>query len=76
MKYKIFVSANQEELRKERFAIKEIINDNQTLRNYFDVFLFEDSPAKSKSPIRTYLKHVDNSDIYICIIGKEYGVQG
>jgi predicted HTH transcriptional regulator len=76
MKYKIFISANQKELRKERFAIKKIINDNQTLRNYFDVFLFEDLPAKGKSPVRTYLKHVDDSDIYICIIGNEYGVKG
>jgi len=76
MKYKIFISANQKELRKERLAVKEVINDNQTLRNFFDVFLFEDLPAKGKSPVRTYLKHVDNSDIYICIIGKEYGIKG
>jgi len=75
-KYKIFVSANQKELRKERLAVKEVINNNQTLRNFFDVFLFEDLPAKGKSPIRTYLKHVDGSDIYICIIGREYGIKG
>ena len=33
MKYKIFVSANQKELRAERFAIKNLINDNATLLN-------------------------------------------
>ncbi len=75
-KYKIFVSANQKELRKERFAIKRVINDNQTLRDFFDVFLFEDLPAKGKSPARMYLKNIDNSDIYICIIGREYGTKG
>jgi predicted HTH transcriptional regulator len=76
MKYKIFVSANQKELREERFAIKDLINDNATLRQCFDVFLFENLPAKGKPPIATYLKHVCGSDIYLGIIGKEYGDKG
>lgn len=76
MKYKIFVSANQKELREERFAIKDLISDSSTLRQCFDVFLFEDLPAKGKSPIATYLKHVCGSDIYLGIIGKEYGDKG
>ncbi len=73
MKYKLFVSANQKELKGERFAIKEVINANSTLRGFFDVFLFEDLPAKGKSPVTAYLKKVANSDIYVCIIGKNYG---
>jgi len=76
MKYKLFVSANQKELREERFAIKDLINDNSTLRQCFDVFLFEDLPAKGKSPAATYLKHVCDSDIYLGIIGKDYGDKG
>lgn len=76
MKYKIFVSANQKELRSERLAIKDLINDNPTLQQCFDVFLFEDLPAKGKSPVATYLKHVCSSDIYLGIIGKEYGNKG
>jgi len=76
MKYKIFVSGNQKELRSERFAIKDLINDNTTLRQCFDVFLFEDLPAKGMSPVTTYLKHVCDSDIYLGIIGKEYGDRG
>ncbi len=31
-KYKIFVSANQRELKEERFAVKDIITNNSTLR--------------------------------------------
>lgn len=76
MKYKIFVSANQKELKAERFAIKEVINNNFTLRGVFDVFLFEDLPAKGKSPRATYLKHAANSNIYMCIIGNRYGDKG
>jgi predicted HTH transcriptional regulator len=76
MKYKIFASGNQKELRPERFAVKEVVAENTALRNLFDVFLFEDLPAKGKSPIRTYLKQIDNSEILIVIMGKEYGIKG
>jgi len=76
MMYKIFISSNQTELKEERAAVKEIILDNPTLRNFFEVFLFEDTPAKGESPVTSYLKEVDNSNIYIGIIGKEYGVKG
>jgi predicted HTH transcriptional regulator len=75
-KYKIFVSANQRELKEERSAVKGIIINNPTLRDFFDVFLFEDLPAKGKPPAATYLKQVDDSDIYIGIIGNEYGTKG
>ena len=74
--YKIFISSNQTELKDERAVVKEIILDNPTLRNFFEVFLFEDTPAKGESPATSYLKEVDNSDIYIGIIGREYGVKG
>jgi len=76
MKYKIFVSGNQKELRSERFAVKEVVTGNAVLRNLFDVFLFEELPAKGKHPIKTYLKHIDNSEILIVILGKEYGIKG
>ncbi|RLF34173.1 MAG: hypothetical protein DRN08_04880 [Thermoplasmata archaeon] len=76
MKYKLFISANQKELRKERLAIKDVINGNATLRGFFDVFLFEDLPAKGRSALATYLKNVTNSDVYICIIGNTYGDKG
>jgi ATP-dependent DNA helicase RecG len=76
MKYKLFISANQKELRDERLTIKEVIVGNSTLRSYFDVFLFEDLPAKGKSAVTTYLKNVTNSDVYICIVANVYGDKG
>ncbi len=75
-KYKIFISANQKELHEERLAVRDVINNNSTLRQCFDVFLFEDLPAKGKSPAAAYLQHVSDSDIYVGIIGKEYGHKG
>ena len=76
MKYKLFISANQTELREERLAVKDVITSNATLRGFFDVFLFEDLPAKGKSAAATYLRHVTNSDVYVCILGQKYGDMG
>jgi len=56
MKYKIFVSGAQKELKKERRAVKEFIRKDALLSEYFDVFLFEDSPAKSKSAEVAYIE--------------------
>ncbi len=64
MKYKIFVSAVQKELKEERRAIKKFILEDVLLSEYFDVFLFEDAPAKSKSAEKNYLHEVRRSNIY------------
>ena len=42
-------------------------------KTYFDVFLFEDVSAKSKSAKAVFLGEVRDSDIYIGIIGQQYG---
>jgi len=48
MKYGIFVSGVQKELKAERRAVKDFILSDVLLSEYFDVFLFEDVSAKSK----------------------------
>ena len=74
MKYKIFVSGAQKELKKERRAIKDFVHKDALLSEYFDVFLFEDAPAKGKSAETSYIEQVRKSDVYMGILGKEYGV--
>jgi len=76
MKYKIFVSGAQKELKKERRAVKEFIHKDVLLSEYFDVFLFEDSPAKSKPAETAYIEEVRKSNIYIGILGQQYGGTG
>jgi len=76
MKYRIFVSGVQKELKAERRAIKKYILDDALFSEYFDVFLFEDAPAKSKSAEKSYLDEVRKSDIYIGILGNQYGGAG
>jgi predicted HTH transcriptional regulator len=76
MRYKIFISGVQKELKAERKAIKDFILADPLLSEYFDIFLFEDSPAKSKSAETVYLEEVRKSDIYIGILGQKYGSSG
>lgn len=75
-KYKIFISGVQKELKTERRTVKDFILDDALLTEYFDVFLFEDAPAKSKPAESVYLGEVRESDIYIGIIGQQYGAIG
>lgn len=72
-KYKIFISGVQKELKEERRAVKDFILGDVLLSEYFDVFLFEDSPAESKSAEKAYLDEVNKCDIYIGILGYQYG---
>ena len=72
-KFKIFISGAQKELKAERRAVKEFILGNVLLSEYFDVFLFEDAPAKSKCAEKAYLDGVTGCDIYIGILGDQYG---
>jgi len=71
--YSVFVGSVQGELREERLAVKEIITQDVLLKQYFEVFLFEDLSAKSKSAEKVYLDEVSKSDILILLLGKDYG---
>ena len=73
MKYKIFVSGVQKELKEERFAVKELTAEHVLLKEYFKVFLFEDSPAKGKYAKSSYIDEIRKCDIYLGILGNEYG---
>ncbi len=74
--FKIFISSVQSEFKDERIALKTFIEADKLLGNYFDVFLFEDLPAKSAPSEKTYLKEIAQSDILILLLGKKYGNVG
>lgn len=73
MKYRIFVSGVQKELKAERLAVWEMVEGNVLLKDYFRVFLFEKAPAGGKSSKTVYLKEVRGCEVYILILGDEYG---
>jgi ATP-dependent DNA helicase RecG len=73
-RYKIFISSVQKELGAERRAVKDFITHDPLLSRFiFDVFLFEDIPAGDRKPDDIYLSEVQRCDIYLAILGKEYG---
>ena len=45
------------------------------MRRFFEVFLFEDVPASDRRPRDVYLNEVVRCDIFVCILGKEYGFE-
>ena len=73
MKLKIFISSVQREFAEERRMLVDYIRRDPLLGSFFSVFLFEDSPAADVSAENLYLPEVEASDIYLGIIGGEYG---
>jgi ATP-dependent DNA helicase RecG len=70
----LFISSVQKELAAERRALKDyILHDPLLSRFISDVFLFEDIPAKDRKPDDIYLSEVEQCDIYLAILGNEYG---
>jgi len=73
-RYHLFISSVQKELAAERRSVKEyILHDPLLSRFISDVFLFEDIPAGDRKPDDIYLSEVEQCDIYLAILGNEYG---
>ena len=70
----VFISSVQKELAEERRAVKDFITQDPLLSRFIgDVFLFEDIPAGDRKPDDIYLTEVEQRDIYLAILGNEYG---
>jgi len=57
----------------ERVAIRDFIQGNRLLSRHFDVFLFEDLPAKDRRPDNLYLDKVEQCVVFVAIFGQQYG---
>jgi predicted HTH transcriptional regulator len=74
MMLRVFISSVQKELAEERRAVKDFITADPLLSRFIDdVFLFEDIPAGEQKPDDIYLSEVKERDIYLAILGNEYG---
>ncbi|MFA5390099.1 MAG: DUF4062 domain-containing protein [Candidatus Omnitrophota bacterium] len=74
-KRKIFISSVQKEFKDERAALRDFISGDPLCRRYFDCFLFEDIPAQDRRPDAVYTDEVRDCDIYVCLLGNEYGAE-
>ena len=70
---KIFISSVQKEFAKERKQLAKYIRNDPLLRLFFDVFLFEETPAQERNASDVYLNEVGQCDIYLGIHGRTYG---
>lgn len=75
MKTKIFISSVQKEFSAERKALKEYIQGDALLSRFFEVFLFEDSPASDRRAKTFFLEEVRRCGIYLALLGNQYGVE-
>jgi predicted HTH transcriptional regulator len=75
MKQRIFISSVQKEFAEERQALKAYLLGDALLSRFFDVFLFEDLPASDRRADAVYLDEVRRCDVYLALLGNEYGAE-
>ena len=73
---RIFVSSVQKEFEQERLKLFEWITTDPFLGKFFEVFLFEKLPAMDNTPQQVFLNEISQCEIYMGILGKEYGFVG
>jgi ATP-dependent DNA helicase RecG len=74
-KIKIFISSVQVEMAKERWALHEYLLSDPLLGKFFEPFLFELLPASDQNAANVYLREVELCDIYLGILGNDYGFE-
>lgn len=74
-KQTLFISSVQGEFQDERRLIAEYIRHDALLSMYFEPFLFEELPAQDKSAQSAYLEQAAQSEIYLLLLGAQYGYQ-
>ncbi len=72
---RIFISSVQKEFASERLRIFDWIQSDALLGQYFTPVLFEKLPAAAQRPSEVYLDEVRESQIYLVILGQEYGYE-
>ena len=74
-KKKIFISSVQSEFAMERQALHDYVLTDALLGKFFEPFLFELLPAMDQRADAIYLQEVELCDIYLGLLGKDYGFE-
>ena len=72
---KVFISSVQPEFKKERLMLYDFLSTDLLLGKFFEPFIFEKVPALNAKPSDVFLSEVQQSDIYIGLLGKSYGYE-
>ena len=73
LKLRVFISSVQKELSEERMQLKVLLNSDPFLLRHTVPILFEKYPASLKPDKKAYLKLLDKCQIYVLIVGQQYG---
>ncbi|MCD6306205.1 MAG: DUF4062 domain-containing protein [Deltaproteobacteria bacterium] len=71
----IFVSSVQKELEDERVIVQNLLNTDPFLSAHCAPVLYEFEPASSDKATEGCLKALDRSQVYLLIVGLEYGTR-
>lgn len=63
MKYRVFISSVQSEFARERKSLAKYIREDALLGDFFEVFLFEEQPAKNRTAKSVFLEEVAACDL-------------
>ncbi len=69
----IFVSSPQSEFARERKELCYFVLTDPYLKQYFDVFIFENLPANEQNPQNNYRDRIEECKIYVGLFGRTYG---
>jgi len=69
----IFVSSPQSEFARERKELCYFVLTDPYLKQYFDIFIFENLPANQQNPQNNYRNKLEKCKIYLGLFGKTYG---
>ena len=75
MRYKIFISSVQSEFVEARRVLTNYLSADALFRRFFDVFIFENLPAKDQNPQTAYIDEVKKCDVFILLLGKKFGFE-
>ena len=73
LKLRVFISSVQKELEEERMQLRILLTSDPFLLRYTVPKLFEKYPAPLRPDTKAYLKLLEKCQLYVLIIGKEYG---
>lgn len=73
--FKVFISSVQKEFTAEREALFLHFKTDALLSQFFEPILFEKLPAATQAPNKVYIEEVGQSQIYLGLLGTEYGYE-
>lgn len=71
--FKVFISSNQSEFEEERKFLFEEISKDPYLNRNVELFVFEADISRALPANEVFINQVEESDIYIGLIGSDYG---